>query len=88
LLFLQQLLESITLGAEPASPAAEIRRADQLLPWFSANCRRARQGQRDCHVFGTPVHRGCNDSAVVDYRRIPSDSCVGERAGGRLGVRL
>ena len=37
-------------------------------------CRRARQGQGIASAFGTPVHWGCNDSVVADYRRIPSGS--------------
>jgi len=55
---------------------------------FSQLCRGARQGQEIASAFGTAVHRGCNDSVVADYRRIPSDSRGGERAGARLGARL
>ncbi len=55
---------------------------------FSQLCRRARQGQGIASAFGTPVHWGCNDSVVADYRRIPSGSRGGERAGARLGARL
>jgi len=51
-------------------------------------CRRARQGQGIASAFGTPVHWGCNDSVVANYRRIPSDSRGGECAGARLRVRL
>src|SRR5262249_53006339 len=46
------------------------------------------QGQGIASAFGTPVHRGCSDSVVADYRRIPSGSRGGERAGAGLGVRL
>src|SRR5215472_14523972 len=55
---------------------------------FSQLCRRARQGQGIASAFGTPVDWGCNDSVVADYRRIPSGSRGGERAGARLDVRL
>src|SRR6266511_2639114 len=55
---------------------------------FSQLCRRARQGQGIASAFGPPVHWGCNDSVVADYRRIPSGSRGGERAGARLGARL
>src|SRR6516165_9117826 len=55
---------------------------------FSQLCRRARLGQGIASAFGTPVHRGCNDSVVADYRSIPSGPRGGERAGARLGVRL
>jgi hypothetical protein len=55
---------------------------------FSQLCRRARQGQGIASAFGTPVHRGCNDSVVADYRRIPSGSRGGARAGARLGARM
>jgi len=55
---------------------------------FSQSCRRARQGQGIASAFGTPVHWGCNDSVVADYRRTPSGSRGGERAGARLGARL
>src|SRR6266446_5616574 len=55
---------------------------------FSQLCRRAQQGQGIASAFGTPVHWGCDDSVVADYRRIPSGSRGGERAGARLGARL
>src|SRR5262245_66151298 len=47
-------------------------------------CRRARQGRGTASAFGAPVHRGCNDSFFADYRRIPSGSRGGERAGARV----
>src|SRR5262249_49549932 len=53
---------------------------------FSQLCRRARQGQGIASAFGTPVDCGCNDSIVADYRRIPSGSRGGERAGARIGA--
>src|SRR5262245_10251072 len=55
---------------------------------FSQLCRRARQGQGIASAFGTPVDCGCNDSIVADYRRIPSGSRGGERAGARIGAHL
>src|SRR5262249_49540813 len=55
---------------------------------FRQLCRRARQGQGIASAFGTPVHWGCNDSVVADYRRIPSGSRGGGRAGARLGAHL
>src|SRR6516165_716411 len=55
---------------------------------FSQLCRRARLGQGIASAFGTPVHRGWNDSVVADCRRIPSGPRGGERAGARLGARL
>ena len=54
---------------------------------FSQLCRRARLGQGIASAFGTPVHRGWNDSVVADCRRIPSGPRGGERAGARLGAR-
>src|SRR5262249_61706844 len=54
---------------------------------FSQLCRRARQAQGIASAFGTPVHQGRNDSVVADYRRIPSGSRGGGRAGGRLRAR-
>jgi hypothetical protein len=44
------------------------------------------QGQGIASAFGTPVHWGCNDSVVADYRRIPSGSRVGETSGSRAVV--
>jgi hypothetical protein len=56
---------------------------------ISANCVAGRdQEQGIASAFGTPVHWGCNDSVVADYRRIPSGSRGGARAGPRLGARL
>ena len=80
----------------------ELRFKSPLGPWserasssratfamISANCVAGRdQGRGIACAFGTPVHWGCNDSVVADYRRIPSGSRGGERAGARLGVRL
>ena len=54
---------------------------------ISANCVAGRdQGRGIACAFGMPVHWGCNDSVVADYRRIPSGSRGGERAGARLGA--
>src|SRR6516162_10451524 len=80
----------------------ELRFKSPLGPWserasssratfamISANCVAGRdQGRGIACAFGMPVHWGCNDSVVADYRRIPSGSRGGERAGARLGVRL
>src|SRR5262249_61795363 len=55
---------------------------------FSQLCRRARQRQRIASGFGTPVYRGCNDSVVAEYRRIPYGSRGGGRAGARIRRRL
>ena len=46
------------------------------------------RGQGIASAFGTPVHWGCNDSVVADYRRMPSGSRGRERAGARLGAHL
>jgi hypothetical protein len=55
---------------------------------ISANCVAGRdQGQEIASAFGTPVHSGCNDNVVADYRRISFGS-RGERAGARLGAAL
>ena len=71
----------------PWSERASSSRATFAM--ISANCVAGRdQGRGIACAFGTPVHWGCNDSVVADYRRIPSGSRGGERAGGRLGGRL
>src|SRR6516225_418054 len=66
----------------------ELRFKSPLGPWserasssratfamISANCVAGRdQGRGIACAFGMPVHWGCNDSVVADYRRIPSGS--------------
>ena len=53
------------------SRAAEIRmgRID-FCHDFSPLYRRAREGNGFAIAFGTPVHWGCNDIVVADYRRV------------------
>src|SRR5260370_30701812 len=54
-----------TLGAEPASPAAEIRRADQLLPWFSANCVAERDRGQGIAMFSARQFIGAATTALL-----------------------
>jgi hypothetical protein len=39
-------------------------------------------------AFGTPIHRGRNDSVVADCRGVPSGSRGRERAGASLAARM
>src|SRR5262249_40926302 len=83
---LESLPEGIPVPGQQRSRNPHDRSTFAMI--FSQLCRRARQAQGIASAFGTPVHRGCNDSVVADYRRIPSGSRGGGRAGARLGARL
>src|SRR5262245_5819874 len=83
---LESLPEGIPVPGQQRSRNPHGRSTFAMI--FSQLCRRAREGPGIASAFGTPIHRGCNDSVVADYWRIPSGSPGGERAGARLGARL
>src|SRR5215475_12335642 len=80
-IFLTRAFEDVATRAWPIDFCHDFQ------PIVSPGATGAR-GQGIASAFGTPVDWGCNDSVVADYRRIPSGSRRGERAGARIGAHL